>query len=278
MCSRRTGVDATDTSAVMKWITDNKITTVVNLAAECGGIGLNKEKPADLWAATTKISSSVLAACVNNVECVVQVGTVCSYAKYCPSPFRESDIMHHGDPEETNLAYGVAKLNALYGGKAFANQYGLRVINLIPVNMYGLYDHFDPKVSHVIPALIRKIVHAQKTNGNLTLWGSGTATREFLHARDFAYSIICALSSNVDSQFINIGTGAEISIKNLAQLISSMVGYSNPILWDNSMPDGQPKRRLDITRARELIGFEPKIELADGLRELINWYINNVAI
>lgn len=273
-CSRRTGVDATNTKQVTDWIKDNQIDTVINLAAECGGIGLNKEKPADLWAAATQISSAVLLACLETNSTLVQVGTVCSYAKHCPVPFRESDLMHHGEPEETNMAYGIAKLNGLYGGQAFAKQYGLRVYNLIPVNMYGPFDHFEPDRSHVIPALIKKIDNAIKTNSNLVLWGSGMATREFLHARDFAQAVLNVLTFADSSDFFNVGTGQEISIKKLAETISLLMGYNKPIIWDSDMPDGQPKRRLDITKAQEQLAFSPKISLVDGLEEVIAWYYN----
>lgn len=274
--SRRTGVNAFSVDSITHWIEQNKITHLVNLAAECGGIGLNKKKPADLWYSTTQISASVLRACVEaRVMNLVQVGTVCSYAKFCPTPFKESDLMHHGDPEETNLSYGISKLNSLYGARSYAKQYGINVTNLVPVNMYGPNDDFDPETSHAIPAIMRKI-HAAKVSKapKIQIWGTGKASREFLYADDFAWAVEHALLTVTDAQFINVGTGREVTIADLVGMIKKAVGYDVEIEWDATKPDGQPRRCLDISRARDLFGFEPKTTLEDGLLLTYDWYQN----
>jgi len=272
--SRRTGVDAADLSSLLNWITNNKITHLVNLAADCGGIGLNQKKPASLWMATSRISHTVLeAARFARIEKTVMVGTVCSYAKHCPTPFKEEYLMNYGLPEETNMAYGVAKLNALIGAQAYAKQYDMHVCNLVPVNMFGPYDHSDLNNSHVIPALIRKFDDAIKNNDpTVTLWGTGSATREFLYAQDFAEACLLALQKCSTSEFINVGTGNEISIKELANLISTLMEYNGTIIWDTTKPDGQPRRCLDTSKAERILQFKAKTNLMNGLQQTIDWY------
>lgn len=272
--SRRTGVDAADLSSLMAWIVDNKITHLVNLAADCGGIGLNQRRPASLWLATSRISHTVLeAARFARLEKVIMVGTVCSYAKHCPVPFKEEYLMNYGPPEETNMAYGIAKLNSLVGAQAYAKQFGVNICNLVPVNMYGPYDHFDLNNSHVVPAMIRKLDEAIKNNQQLvTLWGTGTATREFLFAKDFAQATLLALNKCETSEFINVGTGTEISIKELMHATADLMGFKGQIIWDTSKPDGQPRRCLDVSKAERIIGFRATTSLVDGLRETIQWY------
>lgn len=273
--SRRLNVDATSTDSLVTWIRNNNLKHVINLAAECGGIGLNKKCPADLWLSSTKISAAVLeAALLTKLEKIIIVGTACSYAKDCPTPFREEYLMHYGLPESTNSQYGVAKLNALFGSQAFAKQYSLNVTNLIPVNMYGPYDHFDLENSHVIPAMIRKVYDAINTNTNITLWGTGSATREFLYAYDFSEAIIKAFKTTTTSEFINVGSGSEISIKNLIEIICDIMNYTGTITWDSTMPDGQPRRCLDVTKAKDILNFEAKTDLRTGLIDTINWFRN----
>lgn len=272
--SRRTGVDAADLSSLMNWIDENKITHLINLAAECGGIGLNQRRPASLWIATSRISHTVLeAARFARIKQTIMVGTICSSAKHCPIPFKEEYLMNYGMPEETNMAYGVAKLNAQIGAQAYAKQYGLNVCNLIPVNMYGPYEHFNLDNSHVVPALIRKFDDAIKNNNpTVTLWGTGSPTREFLYARDFARALVLSLEKCNTSEFINVGTGSEIAIKDLAQIISSTMGYKGKIEWDISKPDGQPRRCVDTSRAERILGFKAETNFADGLKRTIEWF------
>lgn len=274
--SRHNGVDARDINSVISWISTNDITHIINLAAECGGIGLNQRSPATLWAATTQISVSVLeAARVCNVKKLIMVGTVCSYAKHCPVPFKESDILHYGDPEETNQAYGLAKLNSLYGSKAYHKQHGLNVANLVPVNMYGPHDHFDLDNSHVIPALIRKMSDAKLSGSTVTLWGDGSATREFLYVGDFVDALLLVLDNDSGPEFINIGSGEEISIKDLAIKIAGKLNFRHEIKWDATKPNGQPRRCLDTTKAFERFGFKASTSLDDGLQKTVEWYLSH---
>lgn len=275
--SRRIGLDVTDHNQLIDWILHYRITHLINLAAECGGIGLNQKRPADLWHSTAKITSNVLYTTMRaKIERLIMVGTICSYPSICPIPFKEEYLMNYGPPEVTNRAYGVAKLSALYGAQAYIKQYEMKINNLIPVNMYGPMDHFDPEISHVIPAMIRKMYLGKKNNQpKVELWGTGIASREFLHARDFARAAILALHIDTDGQFINIGTNSEITIHDLAILIAKLIGYEGELIWDPSRPDGQPRRCLDITRARTLLGYKPSITLEDGLKGTIEWYLNN---
>lgn len=274
--SRSKGVDATDLMSLVAWLRSHNITHLVNLAAICGGIGLNKKRPADLWSASTRIGSTVLeAARRTRLAKTVMIGTVCSYAKYCPVPFKEDDLMHHGEPEPTNLAYGVSKLATLFGARAYAKQYNMNICNLVPVNMYGPNDHFDLENSHVIPAMIRKIHDAQLAGTDLTLWGTGQATREFLYASDFADAVLAALDRLDDPTFVNIGSGSEISIADLVTLIAEIMGYAGRINWDTTMPDGQPRRCLNVDKATALLQWQATTPLRAGLEHTIQWYLAN---
>lgn len=274
--SRRNGVDARDINSLIDWITSNRITHLINLAADCGGIGLNKDKPARLWSTTTQISHAVLeAAVVARLQKLTMIGTVCSYAGDCPVPFQEADLMRHGFPEITNAPYGVAKLNGYFGCLAYRKQHNLDAIFLVPVNLYGPYDNFDPKSSHVIPAIIRKCVEATKKGLDyIDCWGTGEATREFLYASEAARAIITATESYSGEEPINLGSGSEISIKDLTHLIAELVGFTGEIRWDSSQPNGQMRRCLDVSRARDLLGFENKVDIVDGLTQTIQWYQN----
>lgn len=268
-------LDARQTDYVMMWVNRNKITHIVNLAAICGGIGLNKKYPFKLWLATTQITAAVLeAASKLNIKRMVMLGTVCSYAAECPVPFSESDLMDHGWPEETNRAYGLAKLNGLVGGQAASKELNMDVINLIPVNMYGPYDHFDLEFSHVIPALINKIDNAVK-NGYQTVgvWGSGKASREFLYAGDCAEAIISALLlDEPTNELINIGNGQEVPIRHLVNMIANELEFDGWFAWDEDKPDGQMRRCLNIQKAKDILGWEAKTSLEEGLRKTIQWY------
>jgi GDP-L-fucose synthase len=273
--SRKTGVDARSVASVCNWIQGNGITRIINLAAECGGIGLNKKKPADLWAATTQISFAALEASrISNIEKFVAVGTICSYAAECPTPFKEEYLMHYGPPEATNSGYGLAKLSALWGAKMYHQQYGLNVACLLPVNQYGPHDHFDLENSHVIPALIRKFQDAIKDRAkSVTLWGDGSPTREFLYAGDCAEALWRAVQSDTPlPEPVNVGSGNEISIKNLATKIAKIMHYEGDIIWDASKPNGQMRRCLDVSKAKNVLGFTAKTTLDVGLVRTIDWY------
>jgi GDP-L-fucose synthase len=273
--SRRMGVDAKDYDAVYDFIVKNDISHVVNLAAYCGGIGLNKTSPFDLWYESTLIGANVLKACIDaEVTKVVMIGTVCSYSAETPVPFKEEYLMRYGDPEITNRAYGLSKLNSLYGGSAAKKQYGTNVVNLIPVNMYGEHDNFDYATSHVIPAIIRKINDA-KTDGVVPIfWGDGSATREFLHVEDCCDAILNSLLKLNDDGFYNVGSGQEISIKDLVDEIAAIFDYNDTIIFDDSMPNGQLRRCLDTSKLYNAIGWNAKISLPDGLKRTVNWFLN----
>lgn len=273
VASRRTGIDGRRIDSLCDWILREKLDCVVNLAAECGGIGLNQTNPYDLWLATTAISFSVLeAARITRLEKLVMIGTVCSYAKYCVPPFCENDLMNYGFPEETNSAYGVAKLNGLFGCRAYRNQFGLNAIYLIPTNMYGKWDNFNPRSSHVIPALISRMLEAKKNNAPLTVWGDGTATREFLYAEDCAKAIDLAIHFYNGERPMNIGTGKEVSIAMLVSEVKNLLDFQGEIIWDTSKPNGQPRRQLNVDFARDAIGFEAETTLQTGLSKTIEWY------
>ncbi len=278
--SRRTSpsVNAKCSDSVSNWIIVNRLNAVVNLAAECGGIGLNQRHPGTLWQSTAEISHNVLNGILNarsigqNAK-LIMVGTVCSYAAECPVPFKEEYLMNYGAPEETNRAYGVAKLSALYGAIAFQKEHGLNVCNLIPANMYGRFDNFSLDNSHVVPAMINKFIAAKNDKLNeVILWGDGTPTREFLHASDFAQATLLAIEGLENSEFINIGTGAEISMSELANKIANIVGYTGQVVWDDTKPNGQARRCIDITKAAKLLGYWPSINLEQGLIDTIEWY------
>lgn len=271
--SRKLGVDARNINSILDWIKTNKITQIINLAADCGGIGLNKDRPADLWASSTAISYSVLEASrIAGISKLIMVGTVCSYPHTCPVPFNEDYLMRFGSPEATNKAYGIAKLNSLIGAEAYVKQYDMDITCLIPANMYGRHDNFDDRTSHVIPALIKRIAYAHADDKqSVTLWGDGSPTREFLHVEDFCRAVDLALDVR-ESRFINIGTGKDITILDLAYLIAKIIGYHGMIEWDATLPNGQPRRRLDIGRAEYLLKYNPTISLEEGLKDTIMWF------
>ena len=250
-----------------------KIDLVIHLAGNVGGIGYNQANPGTLFYDNLMMGVNLIEACrVNAVKKVVIVGTICSYPKYTPVPFKESDLWN-GYPEETNAPYGVAKKALLVMAQAYKQQYGLNSVYLLPVNLYGPGDHFDPKVSHVIPALIKKFVEAKKTGEKqVTVWGTGKATREFFYVDDAARAIVLAAEKLNILEPVNIGAGFEISVKALANLIKNLVGYKGKIVWDTSKPDGQPRRMLDTSKARKLFGFQAKTGFEEGLTKTISWY------
>lgn len=278
IASRRTGVDAANYQQLCTWLQDTKPDVLVNLAAECGGIGLNQRTPATLWHSSQIIAANVMEATrVCEVSKLINLGTVCFYAKHCPTPFRESDIMCHGLPEETNLAYAIAKLSSVYGARAYSLQYDMDVHNLVTVNMYGPHDHFDFESSHVIPAMIAKMALAKRQGTNVELWGTGQASREFLYAGDCCRAIECCLDRRGSGEPLNIGNGREIKIADLATLIASRVGFTGQIIWDYNRPDGQPRRCLDVSLAARTIGFRATTTLEQGLDMTVEWFLAQTA-
>ena len=238
-----------------------------------GGIGFNKENPAELFYDNLLMGIQLMeAARREGVKKFVAIGTVCAYPKFTPVPFKEENLWD-GYPEETNAPYGLAKKMLLVQSQAYRAQYGFHAISLLPVNLYGPGDNFDPATSHVIPALILKILEAKRRKKPyVTLWGSGRPTREFLYMEDAAEAIVAATLRYDKPEPVNLGSGQEISIRALAILICRLCGYEGKIRWDRTRPDGQPRRRLDTRRAQKEFGFKAKTKLEDGLQKTIEWY------
>jgi len=250
---------------------------IIHLAANVGGIGYNKSHPAELFDDNILISVNALrAAKQTGVQKFVGIGTVCSYPKYTPVPFKEENLWD-GYPEETNAPYGLAKKMLIVQSMAYRTQYGFNSINILPVNLYGPGDNFNPKSSHVIPSLIRKFVEAKKNNRNeVVVWGSGKATREFIYVEDASKGILLACEKYNSSDPINLGSGFEISIKELALLISKIVGFKGRLSFDKTKPDGQPRRRLDISKARRKFGFRARTKFKSGLKKTVAWYLSQL--
>ncbi|MCH6574980.1 MAG: GDP-L-fucose synthase [Bacteroidetes bacterium] len=252
------------------------IDIVIHLAARVGGIGFNMKYPANLFYDNAMMGIQLLEASrLAGVKKFIGMGTVCSYPKFTPVPFKEDDLWN-GFPEETNSPYGIAKKILLVQQQAYRAQYGFDSIYLIPVNLYGPRDHFDPEDSHVIPALILKFSEAKRNNeGKVTVWGTGRVSREFLYVEDAAQAILDATERYNKPEPINIGTSEEIMIKDLVDLIKDLVGYKGNIVWDSEKPDGQPKRKLDVSKAEQQFGFKSTINLEQGLQKTITWFNNN---
>jgi len=246
---------------------------IIHLAAHVGGIGLNREKPAELFYDNLIMGTQLIhAAYLAEVEKFVCLGTICAYPKFTPVPFQEDDLWN-GYPEETNAPYGIAKKALLVQLQAYRQQYGFNGIYLLPVNLYGPFDNFDPSSSHVIPALIRKVYEAQlKREQEIQVWGDGTPTREFIYSEDAARGIVMGTQFYNDSQPVNLGTGAEISIRELTELICELMGFEGKIIWETAQPNGQPRRCLDTERAKQTFGFRAQMDLKQGLRNTIDWY------
>jgi GDP-L-fucose synthase len=246
---------------------------VIHLAAVVGGIGANRENPGRFFYENAAMGIELMEASrLRGISKFVQIGTVCSYPKFTPVPFREDDLWN-GYPEETNAPYGLAKKMLLVQGQAYRSQYGFDAIHLIPVNLYGPGDNFDPSSSHVIPALIKKCVDARETGApSVEVWGTGSASREFLYVDDAADGIVLASERYDGPEPVNLGVGHEITIRDLAELIVQFTGFKGELRWDSTKPDGQPRRALDTTRAIEWFGFEAKTALEVGLRRTIDWY------
>ena len=265
--------DLVDGEAVRRLYRDTQPDLVLHLAARVGGIGANRDHPARFLYDNLMMGAQVIdEAYRSNVEKVVVVGTVCSYPKFTPVPFAESALWD-GYPEETNAPYGLAKKLLLAQGQAYRQEYGFNVVHLLPANLYGPGDHFDLQTSHVIPAVIRKCVEAvARKASRVTMWGTGAATREFLYVDDGAEGIVQAAERYDSPEPLNLGTGAEISIRGVVEKIAALTGFSGEIVWDASKPDGQPRRSLDVSRAVKALGFRTQVSLDEGLARTVEWY------
>jgi GDP-L-fucose synthase len=247
---------------------------VIHLAALVGGIGANRDNPGRFFYANALMGIQLIEACRRHaVEKTVVLGTICAYPKFTPVPFRE-ETLWDGYPEETNAPYGIAKKALLVQCQAYRQQYGMNAVYLLPVNLYGPRDNFDPDSSHVIPALIRKCVEARRRgDGEITLWGDGSPTREFLYVADAAEAIVAAAESYDGADPVNIGSGREISIRDLAGRIALLTAFTGRIAWDVTKPNGQPRRCLDVTRAEREFGFRAHTSLDAGLKATVDWYL-----
>ena len=261
---------------VIRMYEDMRPDVVIHLAAVVGGIGANREHPGEFFYKNLMMGIGLIEqGRLRGIEKFVAIGTVCAYPKFTPVPFKEDDIWD-GYPEETNAPYGLAKKMLLVQSQAYRQEYGFNSIFLLPVNLYGPGDNFDPASSHVIPALIKKCVEAVESGADeIECWGTGSASREFVYAADAAEAILLATELYDGPEPVNIGSGFEITIKDLTEKIVSLTGFSGRILWDSSKPDGQPRRCLDVSRARERFGFEAKTSFDDGLKATIDWYQKN---
>jgi len=267
--ARRGDYDLTREADTVRLFDDVRPELVFHLAAEVGGIGANRANPGRYWYANLMMGAHVLEqAREHGVGKVVVVGTVCAYPKFTPVPFNEDELWS-GYPEETNAPYGVAKKSILVGAQAYREQYELDAIFLLPANLYGPRDNFHSTNAHVIPDLIRKMV---ESSDEVVLWGDGSPTREFLYVDDAAEGLMLAAARYDGAEPVNLGTGSEISIRALAELIAELTGFEGDIAWDTSMPNGQPRRSLDTSRARELFDFQARTTLREGLERTIAWY------
>jgi len=267
--------DLRNLNAIIKMYKEAKADIVIHLAAVVGGIGANRENPGSFFYDNLIMGTQLMEqARLNDIEKFVAIGTVCAYPKYTPVPFKEEDLWN-GYPEETNAPYGLAKKMLLVQSQAYRKQYNFNSIYLLPVNLYGPGDNFDPKSSHVIPALIKKFYEAKINNlEEVVVWGTGKATREFLYVEDCAEAIVLATERYDKPDPINIGAGFEISIKDLAEKIRQIIRFKGKIIWDTTKPDGQPRRCLDTIKAKKGFGFKAKTNFEEGLRKTIERYIN----
>jgi len=268
--------DLRDVNVIKRMYASAKADIVIHLAATVGGIGANLGKPGSYFYDNLIMGIQLIEqARVNDIEKFVVIGTICAYPKITPVPFREENLWN-GYPDEITGPYGLAKKMLLVQSQAYRQQYGFNSIFLLPVNLYGPGDNFDPKFSHVVPALIRKFYEAKiNDSGEVIVWGSGKATREFIYAEDCAEGIVKAAQSYDKPEPVNIGTGIETPIRDLAEKIKDLIGYKGDIVWDSSKPDGQPRRCLDVSRALKEFGFKAKTNFDEGLKKTIQWYINS---
>jgi len=270
--ARQIEYDLTSPEGAARLFGDAAPELVFHLAAEVGGIGANRANPGRYWYANLAMGLNVLEqARLHETPKLVISGTVCSYPKFAETPFREATLWD-GYPEETNAPYGVAKKAVLVGAQAYREQYGLSTVFLLPTNLYGPHDNFDLQTSHVIPALIRKMVDA---TDQVVLWGDGSPTREFLYVEDCVEGFVLAAERYDDPEPVNLGASREISIRELAEIVAEVAGYEGEIVWDTSKPGGQPRRSVDGSRAQEQFGFEARTGLRDGIERTVAWYRSN---
>jgi GDP-L-fucose synthase len=265
--------DLVQIDSIRQMYADSNPDVVIHLAAMVGGIGANMEHPADFFYGNLMMGVQLIhEAWKRGVQKFVALGTICAYPKFTPIPFKEDDLWN-GYPEETNAPYGLAKKMLLVQSQAYRQQYGFNSIFLMPVNLYGPRDNFHPQSSHVIPALIRKCLEAKAANQpSIEVWGDGSPTREFLYVEDAAEGILLATEKYNGSEPVNLGSGMEISIKDLVTLIARLTGYEGKLIWNTSKPNGQPRRRLNVERAEREFGFTAKVDFEEGLRRTIEWY------
>lgn len=274
---RSNDYDLVEKEGIARMLRDSSPTVVIHLAAVVGGIGANMDKPGEFFYKNLMMGTQLMEQTrLLGVKKFVAIGTICAYPKNTPVPFREENIWN-GYPEETNAPYGLAKKMLLVQSQAYRKQYGFNSVYLLPVNLYGPRDNFNLRTSHVIPAMIRKFhAAASEAKGEVVLWGDGSPTREFLYVEDCAEGIALATKKYDGHEPVNLGSGREISIADLAVKISQMVGYGGRITWDRTKPNGQPRRRLDVSRAARLFGFEARTKLDEGLKKTIEWYLKEV--
>ena len=269
IAARRAEYDLTRWEDTERLFADARPERVFHLAAEVGGIGANLANPGRYWYANLIMGANVLEQSrLRGVEKLVLVGTVCAYPKFTPVPFKE-EALWNGYPEETNAPYGVAKKTILVGAQSYREQYGLNSVFLLPTNLYGPRDNFHPTNAHVIPDLIRKMVESPE---EVALWGDGSPTREFLYVDDCVDGLVLAAERYDGPEPVNLGAGKEISIRELAELVADVTGFTGRIVWDTTKPNGQPRRSVDASRARELFGFEARTSLQQGLERTVAWY------
>jgi GDP-L-fucose synthase len=271
---RRAALDLLDPPAIRSFLKEIKPNLVVHAAAVVGGIGANREHPGKFFYENAAMGIQLIEESRQaGVEKLVCIGTVCAYPKFTPVPFREDDLWN-GYPEETNAPYGLAKKMLLVQLQAYRTEYGFNGIFLLPANLYGPGDNFDPSSSHVIPAMIRKFLEAKESGAaKVELWGDGSPTREFLYVDDAAEAIVTAAERYDGAEPLNIGTSEELSIAEVARLIQAQTGFTGGVRWNAALPNGQPRRRLDVSRAEAAIGFRARTAFAEGLRETIAWYV-----
>ncbi|MBI2855202.1 MAG: GDP-L-fucose synthase [Chloroflexi bacterium] len=259
--------------AVKRLYEDARPDIVIHLAAKVGGIGATSKKPGEFFFENLMMGAQMMEqGRLYGVEKFVAIGTVCSYPKFIPIPFKEDDLWN-GYPEETNAPYGLAKKMMLVQGQAYRQQYDFNAVHLMPVNLYGPHDNFDPHTSHVIPATIQKCAEAIRDGRKeIVVWGTGTPTREYLYVQDAAEGIVLATERYSKPEPVNLGSGSDVSIKELVQVIARLTGFKGKITWDASKPDGQPKRLFDISRAEKEFGFKARTSLEDGLKATLEWY------
>ncbi len=273
---RKRDYDLVDPQAIRRMLDDARPDVIIHLAAHVGGIGANRMHPAEFFYDNLMMGVQLMhQAWQRGVEKFVAIGTVCAYPKYTPVPFKEDDLWN-GYPEETNAPYGLAKKMLLVQAQAYRQQYGFNAIYLLPVNLYGPRDNFDLETSHVIPALIRKCIEAQEQGlPEVVVWGDGSPTREFLFVEDAAEGILLATEKYNGPEPVNLGSGMEISIRDLAEMIRRLTGFEGRLVWDTSRPNGQPRRALDTSRAEKYFGFKAQTPFEEGLRRTIEWYRQN---